>query len=165
MRGLLAAVVIQRVVFDQVEADDSFRRSELAHLREQLVGRHTGWLAGSRARRIGHVEDIYIEGNIDEIETNLFEVYATAGIDLNDESIDLRFRIGEHDGVTAAEIFSPLVQIKGTLSEPAVELEPGNTAALIITEGWSLPFNAFEQLSKADENICKASLRRAGLGS
>ena len=97
------------------------------------------------------------------IQTDLLEIMADGSINMATAELDLRFRVGKYKGssVNLARIVSPLVQVSGTIDEPIVELEPGNVAAALLTDGWSILISAFKQLSRADENICEASLRRS----
>lgn len=113
---------------------------------------------------VAHIDiaDGVARSRVAAMATDTNEIVANGQLDLGNENILLRFRIGAADGaVNLPKLFSPFVQIGGTLAQPAVSLQPGNTAALIVTKGWSLLFSVFDQLSGDDESVCEAAIRRA----
>ena len=98
------------------------------------------------------------------IQTDKLRIGARGRLDFDTEKIDLRFKIAKREGtgVSAVSLLSPLVSINGTLQEPGVNFVTGAGVAAVVTEGWTILIDAFADLTKAGDNICEESLRRAG---
>ena len=97
------------------------------------------------------------------VQTDSTEIVAMGKLDLTNEELNIRFRVGELDGkkINAPKIFSPLVLVTGYLAKPKITFDPGNVAVALLTDGWSLLLGAFVEISGAEENTCDAAIRRA----
>ena len=109
------------------------------------------------------IEDGMATSRAIAVQTDSTEIVAMGKLDLTNEELNIRVRVGELDGkrINAPKIFSPLVLVTGSLAKPKITFDPGNVAAALLTDGWSLLLGAFVEISGAEENTCDAAIRRA----
>ena len=99
------------------------------------------------------------------IQTDKLTIVSTGTIDLNTERINVGFQTRPRTGVgiSASMITNPLIRLGGTLSRPAVELDPGRasvaTGAAVATGGLSLLFKGVWDRYFTTRDPCGEALR------
>ena len=99
------------------------------------------------------------------IQTDKLTIVSTGTIDLNTERINVGFQTRPRTGVgiSASMITNPLIRLGGTLSRPAVELDPGRasvaTGAAVATGGLSLIFKGVWDRYFTTRDPCGEALR------
>jgi len=99
------------------------------------------------------------------IQTDKLTIVSTGTIDLNTERINVGFQTRPRTGVgiSASMITNPLIRLGGTMTRPAIELDPGRasvaTGAAVATGGLSLLFKGVWDRYFTTRDPCGEALR------